>query len=111
VDKQIEGFVSLIERKYVSTNTVFRPVDFARIAQYFTLDVIGEIAFGKSFGYLKTDSDIHDYIRTTEKAMPFMMVVCVMPLLGKIIHSRFLNWIMPSENDKMGFGKVLGQVQ
>jgi hypothetical protein len=108
VDIQIAAFISLIERKYISTKSLFKPVDFARIAQYFTLDVIGELAFGKSFGYLKTDSDIHDYIKTTEQAMPFMMVVCVLPWIASILQSRYFNWLMPTESDSRGFGKLIG---
>ncbi|KAL2021877.1 hypothetical protein VTK56DRAFT_6472 [Thermocarpiscus australiensis] len=66
IDKQVAALVSLLETKYLSTKTSFKPVDLARKGQYFTLDVISALAFGKELGYLVADADLHDYIRTTE---------------------------------------------
>jgi hypothetical protein len=40
---------------YATTSGEFKPMDFGRKAQYFTLDVISVAAFGKAFGYLATD--------------------------------------------------------
>jgi hypothetical protein len=49
----VASFVSLLERKYLSTATEFRPVEFAHKCQYFALDVIGDISFGGAFGFLE----------------------------------------------------------
>lgn len=110
IDNQIANLVSLIERKYISTGGGYRPMDFARIAQYFTLDVITDVAFGRAFGYVTTDSDVHEYIKMTEDAMPVIMIVSVLPWLTKVMQSRLFKNLLPSEKDKLGFGKFMGCV-
>ncbi|KAK3956138.1 cytochrome P450 [Pseudoneurospora amorphoporcata] len=40
----------------------FRPMDFALTAQYFTSDVISELAFGKGFGNCDADADVKGYL-------------------------------------------------
>jgi hypothetical protein len=37
IDRHINDLVNLLERKYVSTATSFRALDFALAAQYFTM--------------------------------------------------------------------------
>ncbi|CZR62527.1 related to pisatin demethylase (cytochrome P450) [Phialocephala subalpina] len=56
----------LLGTKYLSAGTKYRPVDFSSKAQYFTLDVITDIAFGKPFGNLAADEDLHHYIELME---------------------------------------------
>jgi hypothetical protein len=110
IDNQIAGLINLIERKYISTKSNFRKLDFAKIAQYFTLDVITDVAFGKPFGYIATDSDVHEYIKMTEDSMPVIMVVSVLPWLTKVLMSPVFKFLLPSEKDKLGFGKFMGYV-
>lgn len=92
----------------MSTGQEFRPVDLAEKVQYLTLDVITSVAFGKKFGYLETDSDVHSYIKMTEGSMPVMMILAVFPGLAKVLQSRFFRSLMPSEHDRVGFGKFIG---
>lgn len=66
IDEQVEALVDLIRRKYVSFGSGLKPLDVARIAQYFTLDSITRIAYGREFGYLATEEDVFGYIRATE---------------------------------------------
>lgn len=108
IDKGVLAFVDLIERNYMSAGTEFKPMDFARKAQYLTLDIITDLAFGQSFGYLAQDTDIHDYIKITEDSMPVMMVLTVIPALARLMQSKYLRRLMPSEHDRVGFGKFIG---
>jgi hypothetical protein len=107
IDKQITSFIDLIDSKYISTTSTFRPLDFARIAQFFTLDVISDVAFGRAFGFLTTDSDVHDYIKITEESMPIMMVISVNPWIANLMQTRLFSSLLPSEKDKLGFGKFI----
>lgn len=110
IDRNVEALVDLIGRKYVSKGTIFKNLDFARIAQYFTLDVISHVAFGKPFGFLENDEDVHEYIAMTEKSMPAMMAVSVMPWIAKIMQSKLCRGLLPNEKDKLGFGKFIAWV-
>ena len=100
--------MQLIEDKYLSTNGECRPMDLAMKVQYLTLDVISSLAFGKKFGHIETDSDVYGYIQITAASMPVMLVLTVFPTLAKLMQSPLLRRVMPSEHDRVGFGKFIG---
>ncbi|RKL19312.1 hypothetical protein BFJ68_g3586 [Fusarium oxysporum] len=50
IDEHIAKLINLLETKYLSTDKDYRPVDFAQKIQFFTLDVISDLAFGQAFG-------------------------------------------------------------
>lgn len=66
IDEQLGGLVDLIRSKYISAGAAVRPFDLARTAQFFTLDAITRVAYGKAFGYLATEQDVFGYIAATE---------------------------------------------
>ncbi|TVY82905.1 Pisatin demethylase [Lachnellula suecica] len=110
IDDQIRSLVTLIEQKYLSDDRVYRPLDFARIAQFFTLDVITAVAFGDPFGYLRTNSDIYEFVKSNSswETLYLMMIVGLMPTLGKILRSKAFRSLAPNKSDKLGLGKVMG---
>jgi len=108
IDENIANFINLLD-KYVSTpDSDYKPFDFGRKTQYFTLDVITDIAFGKAFGFLATDSDLYEYIKTVEETMGAAMMVTVLPWINWVLQTRLMKRILPDERDPTGFGKVLG---
>lgn len=110
INDQISNFVELIDTKYVSSSSVFRPVDFARKVQYYTLDVISNIAFGSPFGYLTADDDLYGYIKTTEDTIPVMIVVALIPWLMRVVQSPLMKMFLPTEKDVVGLGRIMGYV-
>lgn len=104
IDKNILSFMALIS-KYADTK---KPIDLGRRAQFFTLDVISDLAFGEPFGFLETDSDVYKYIQITEETLPSVMVTTVIPWLIKILSSPLFKSLLPSEKDRLGFGKLMG---
>ncbi|KAF7886953.1 uncharacterized protein EAF02_003600 [Botrytis sinoallii] len=109
IDRQLNAFIDLIERKYLSTPTNFRPFDFAKKIQYFTLDAITDIdvAFGTPFGCVAQDDDMHDYIKTVEQLLPAVVVAGVLPWLLTLSRSFIFKPFLPTEKDKLGFGKMI----
>lgn len=103
VDENIKRFMDLLA-KYAGSDEV---LDLGRKVQYFTLDVISEIAFSQPFGFLETDSDVYRYIETTERTLPMVMVTTVIPVFVKMLASRFLRSALPSETDLFGLGRVI----
>jgi cytochrome P450 len=71
------------------------------------MDVITMLAFGYKFGYLSEDKDVYDYIKITEANMPIMLVMALFPALTKLVQSRPLRGLLPSERDPLGFGKFI----
>lgn len=115
IDAQILSFTRLLSSKYLSScdgpgtdGRVFRPVDLARKLQYLTLDVITSLAFGERFGFVDEDRDVHRYIEMTEQNMPVMLVLGCLPKLAVALQSPFFRWLLPSEHDRLGFGKFIG---
>lgn len=98
----------MIETNYLSNEVDYKPIDFARKAQYLTLDIISEIAFGKAFGFVDADDDVFSYIQTTESTIPVMILVGAFPWLMKIIQSPILKSLMPKDTDAYGLGKIMG---
>ena len=108
IDENIARLVRLIDSKYISTAPDYRPMDFARKAQYLTLDVISNLAFGKAFGDLDRDEDVHKYIEMLEEAGPTIILLTVLPLVRTLLSMPILKRLLPNPEDKIGFGKVMG---
>ncbi|KND92746.1 Pisatin demethylase [Tolypocladium ophioglossoides CBS 100239] len=104
INQNVLALVDLLDSEYVSAN---RPFDFGRKAQYFTLDVISDLAFGEPFGDMATDSDVHEYISTIETAAPTYIVATVLPWLIAVLSSPLFKWMIPSEKDVVGLGRIM----
>jgi len=107
-EREILAFVGLLERKYISTDAEFRPLDLARKVQLLTLDVTSALASGKRFGCTDKDTDLYSFIKTTEDSMPVMMVLSLFPVLAKVIQPKLFRWLLPSEHGKVGLGAFIG---
>ncbi|SPO05194.1 related to pisatin demethylase [Cephalotrichum gorgonifer] len=70
IDEQLVALVDLIRRKYISTDAELRPLDLATASQYFTLDAITRVAYGRPFGFLATDTDVYGYNKMTKRVIP-----------------------------------------
>lgn len=111
VDEQLAGLVSLIRGKYISTAAELRPLDFAQRVNYFTLDAITKIAYGRAFGYLATDSDVYNYIETTRAHVPVIASLGDVPWLARLVFSSTgLRLIGPKITDKDGVGRMMAYV-
>lgn len=108
IETQIERLIQLIETKYLSTKEVFRPIDWGLKAQYFTLDVIGDLAWGRPMGFLERDTDVFDYVKITTTSATVMMIVATYPTLAKMLQSPILRSLLPKETDRVGFGALIG---
>ncbi len=49
IDSQVVRLVDLVRRKFISTRDDIRPVDFAHLSRYFSLDVISSCSFSKAW--------------------------------------------------------------
>lgn len=111
VDSQVANTVSLIRRKYITTGDAVRPMDLGKVVQFFTLDAITRVAYGKEFGYLATDSDVYDYIGTTEAVVPYLQLCGEVPYIQRIVFSKYvLGAFGPKHTDESGLGKLMGSV-
>jgi hypothetical protein len=109
IDEQIESALALIRRKYISKDAVapatdsdkskgdvvggvFRPMDMAKFAGFFTLDVITKIAFGDEFGNLRHDDDVTGFMSELQSWLPLSNTLTYTPrrlydLLTSVLNS------------------------
>ncbi|KAK1518273.1 major facilitator superfamily transporter [Colletotrichum abscissum] len=88
--------------------SLFRYPKILIVAQFFTLDVISDLAFGEPFGFVASDSDMYEYIKTTEENLPVFMGMTVVPWVIRLFRYPFLRSMLPTAKDPLGFGKVMG---
>lgn len=103
VDARVVDLIDLIKREYTG-----KVVDLARVSQYFTLDVLTELAFGHPFGFLAQNGDIYDYIKTCAAFFPLMELRCNIPLISAIVTSRPAERVLALiTSDDVGLGAVI----
>ncbi|OCL11321.1 cytochrome P450 [Glonium stellatum] len=102
IDIRLQELLHLIRSKYASS----KPMDLARKVQYFTLDVISDIGFGKAFGDLKADADLNDYAKSSEEGLLVTTIKIAFGLMKILEVPMISRLISPSEKDKAGFGKM-----
>ncbi|KAK1757192.1 cytochrome P450 monooxygenase lolP1 [Echria macrotheca] len=108
LDRQLRAFIALIETKYISEPGTIRPLDFAIKSQFFALDVISELSFGRAFGFLVEDRDLYDYVKINESAIPVMNTIQAIPWITNALYSWPLRLGLPSTGDKVGLGRLMG---
>ncbi|ETI19663.1 hypothetical protein G647_08675 [Cladophialophora carrionii CBS 160.54] len=107
IDQMVMDVVHLIKRKYLSVGTSFKPLDWAELAQYFTLDVITYLSLGEPFGFVANDTDKYTYVKSMEDNFPIMNVFSAVPLLSAIARIPTVQAnLVPSPKEKTGLGKV-----
>ncbi|KAL4877399.1 cytochrome P450 [Aspergillus karnatakaensis] len=109
IDEQLTSFFSLIWREYTSTSADYRPVDFARLCQFLTLDIITAVAFGKAMGFLENNEDLHGYIANQTAMLPVFEWFSTLPILERITRLPAISQMaMPTPQDKTGAGLLMG---
>ncbi len=92
----------------MSTDKENKPLDFGRKAQYFTLDVISDVAYREPFGFMETDSDLYDYTKIVESVFVAAAMVTIFPWINWILNLSIMKAVLPSDEDLLGIGKIQG---
>ncbi|KAK5116038.1 hypothetical protein LTR85_009320 [Meristemomyces frigidus] len=104
VDARIVDMLSLIREKYDGVT-----MDLAKVARFFTLDVLSTIAFGRPFGFMAANEDLWDYDQTTSSFLQVLEWTAYHKSVRWLIHSPFMQKLAaPKVTDKRGMGPMLG---
>jgi hypothetical protein len=107
VNDIIMNMVQLIQRKYLTTGSKVKPMDFAQIAQYLTLDVITFLSLGEPFGFISEDADKYGYVKAIEENFPVINFFSAVPILSAITRIPTVqNNLIPTVADNTGLGKA-----
>lgn len=83
-------------------------VNFADIVNFFTMDVITRVAFGRELGFLRTHSDVHGLMAALRATMKTYTIPMNIPWLRSVTTSNyFLKAFGPKSTDKEGPGVVI----
>jgi cytochrome P450 len=105
-------FVNLIETHYLSTPDKLKVMDLARVSQYFTLDVITDMAFGYPFGFLAANADLYNYISSFGPLMPIFELQANITWIGAILNNPWIKKLLsPTANDGSAVGQMIGVAQ
>jgi hypothetical protein len=86
-------------------------MDLAQKAQFFTIDVITDLATGAPFGDLTSDADQHEYLRTATEAQPAFVMISSVPALTRLLQIPWIGKrLFPTSQDEIGMGKMMGSV-
>lgn len=108
INQQIANLTNLIRRKYVSTPGQLKRMDFARVVQFFTLDTVTKIGFGKEWGFLDRDGDVDTFIETINLVVPVIHLCTDIPLARNFfLNPLTLKLAGPKCTDKKGFGVLM----
>jgi hypothetical protein len=107
-DKHLLAFLDLIKRKYISTSSELRQVDFARKVSYFAMDFTTDIAFGSPWGCLAKDEDVDKWFESADLLLPNVIMVSTIPWLARLFSIPVIGrLVMPSDKDMTGAGRLL----
>lgn len=116
VDERITEFIERIESHWVSALGHTRPFDIARRIQFFTIDTITHVCFGRPMGFVESDMDKHNFIATIETQLPIVQHLSVILSLNTVLRwvamiPPLRRLVVPSSLDKNGIGIVMGVSQ
>jgi len=106
VDRQVAKFINMIRTRYVSSGTTTKAMNFAKVAQYFTTDVISAITYGQPWGYMQTENDEYMFLHTLETVTPMVHSSGVNPYIRSLYQS-LMSWLEPRHAAGKGMGKFL----
>ncbi|KAI1849485.1 hypothetical protein JX266_004980 [Neoarthrinium moseri] len=113
VDRQLRCLVALIDRKYVSRissgdKTGFCQImDIAAITHLFALDIVGDITFGKAFGFLDEGYDFYGFLKWNKDFFSVAATSAVLPTLARAAQLWPFRGALPKATDPAGLGKFI----
>lgn len=111
IDDTIAELKLLLRTTYLSTAGDSRPMDWANVAEYLTLDTLSKVSYGSSFGCLKANRDVHGFVESSKSGMKFMTLCAEIPVLRAILTSKFaLVFFGPKSTDHRGIGPLMRSV-
>ena len=113
IDERVIEFIDRIDKNWLSLPGQTRLFDIARRIQFFTIDTITHVCFGRPIGFVESDTDKHNFIATIETQLPiiqhfsvFLSLNVVLRWVAKVPSLRKL--VVPSSADKSGIGVIMG---
>lgn len=103
INDTIESFMGKIDGHILSQvgkSEKGRVFDLGAYLHYFAFDVLGEVAFSRSFGFLREGRDLDDAIKTIDKSQAYNGIVGQVPELDYLLRRNPLWKFIPALSTK-----------
>ncbi|KAI0026149.1 pisatin demethylase [Xylariomycetidae sp. FL0641] len=107
IDRQLGRLTDLIDRKFLTSDTKYAPVDFAVLSQLLAIDIVGDMTYGRPFGFLDEGIDIYDWVKWNEGFFPIASTAATLPFLGKVVQTWPFSEALPKATDTVGLGRFI----
>ncbi|KAF1808151.1 cytochrome P450 [Eremomyces bilateralis CBS 781.70] len=102
MEDQIDKIVQQLEDRLDEEAANESYFDFSKWINYFTVDIISDLAFGESFGCLRTCIDANGIISGLQGGHVFAIILSVVPSLGTLFSGPLSKYLKPPDNQGIG---------
>ena len=100
-----------MDEQWTSSKGTTKTLDISKMIQYLTMDIITHLLFGAPFGFLRTQSDLHDFLKIVRERLPIVEAFSVLTelctLLKVISYVPGIKLLIPNPRDRSGIGRVM----
>lgn len=109
VEAKIVHLKDVLRQRYLSNGDQVNSVDLARLSYYFTLDVITDLSYSESFGFLDAEGDLYNYTKSLDSLLKITGLISEIPLMRRVANSFVLSALLrPKFTDEGGLGRLMG---
>lgn len=104
MENQIDKLIMAFQRRLDEEVASGRWFDLSTWINFFTLDVISDLAHGDAFGFLETGQDVHGIMAALQGDSMFFAILGAFPWLAKLLFSSPMQKLVKlPDNDGLGF--------
>jgi cytochrome P450 len=113
IDGHVKELVDLIAKYAAPAASTLpsTPVDMAQKIPFFTLDVISHVGLGTPFGNLRANTDVNNYLKSSEEGLKIGNTAFALGLAGLRELPIIGPAISPSEKDVSGYGRMMAEAR
>lgn len=82
---QLTRLFRIIDEQYLCTDGTHRVIALAVLTQFLALDIVGDMTFGKPFGFLDQGTDVFGWLKWNEGFFPIASTCETFPFLAKLV--------------------------
>lgn len=107
VEAKIAHLKDVLRERYLSEGDRLKSMDLARVAYYFTLDVITDLSYGEAFGFLDAEGDLYGYTRSLDRLLLTTGLISEVPFLRRFANTFIGAALKPKFSDRSGMGRLM----
>lgn len=107
IDRQLARLLRVIDEQFVAKPGEYKPMDLSTMTQFLAIDIVGDMTFGKPFGFLDEGKDIYHWIEWNEGFFPVASTCATLPFLASLFQTWPFSEALPKRTDAKGLGRFI----